>query len=183
MNMNLTELNAILYYADMLSLQETSIPVTDTCKYFFIHGVPMNSCYIAGVEPFYDPENQYFKQSLKEYQMIKSQFGNDGIESFIDDMCNLKACGCVSGERMLDCIHYYSPKKKHKEALQKYNNWKDSITYKHIIKDEDGRSIIANCSKEIAHIEKTYGLPVESSILESSKLSLEEPEETTKIDE
>ena len=54
-------LNAVLYYADYLSLYYTSIPVTDTCKYFFIHGVPMNSCYIAGVEPFYDPENQYFK--------------------------------------------------------------------------------------------------------------------------
>lgn len=63
--MTMIELNAILYYADFLSMKETSTPVTDTCKYFFIHGNPMNSCYIAGTEPIYDPENQYFKQSKK----------------------------------------------------------------------------------------------------------------------
>lgn len=83
----------------------------------------MNACFIAGVEPMYDPENQYFKRSIEEYNMIKSQFGPEGIASFIDDMCNLKACGCVSGEMMLDCIHYYSPKRKHKEALNTYKNW------------------------------------------------------------
>lgn len=30
------EHNAILYYADVLSLKETSKPVTDNCKYYFI---------------------------------------------------------------------------------------------------------------------------------------------------
>lgn len=48
------ELNAILYYADFLSLKSESIPVTDNCKYFFIHGCPINSAYIVDLEPEYD---------------------------------------------------------------------------------------------------------------------------------
>lgn len=51
------ELNAILYYADFLSLKECGHPVTDNCKYFFIHGYPINSAFIVDLEPEYDPEN------------------------------------------------------------------------------------------------------------------------------
>jgi hypothetical protein len=51
------ELNAILYYADFLSLKHTNHPVTDNCKYFFIHGCPINSAYIIDLEPEYDPDN------------------------------------------------------------------------------------------------------------------------------
>lgn len=48
------EQNAILYYADFLSLKYKSHPVTDNCKYFFIHGCPINSAYIVDLEPEYD---------------------------------------------------------------------------------------------------------------------------------
>lgn len=58
--LNNIELNIILYYADYLSLKELSIPVTDNCKYYYIHGYPMNSAYIVGLEPFYDSENPYY---------------------------------------------------------------------------------------------------------------------------
>ena len=51
------ELNAILYYADFLSLQHENYPVTDNCKYFFIHGCPINSAFIVDLEPEYDPDN------------------------------------------------------------------------------------------------------------------------------
>ena len=102
------ELNAILYYADFLSMKETSTPVTDTCKYFFIHGTPINSCYIADVEPIYDPENEYFKQSKREFEQLKTRFGEEGAMSFIEDICSLKSCGAVNGERMLRCIHQYT---------------------------------------------------------------------------
>ena len=43
------ELNAILYYADFLSLKERNHPVTDNCKYFFIHGYPINSAFIVNL--------------------------------------------------------------------------------------------------------------------------------------
>jgi len=52
--MNNIELNAILYYADFLSLKARSYPVTDNCKYFYIHGAPINSAFILNLEPLYD---------------------------------------------------------------------------------------------------------------------------------
>lgn len=54
------ELNTILYYADFLSLKHTCHPVTDNCKYFFIHGCPINSAYIVNMEPEYSQEDPYF---------------------------------------------------------------------------------------------------------------------------
>lgn len=44
---NLIELNIILYYADYLSLVETSTTVTDNCKYYVVYGTPMNAAYIV----------------------------------------------------------------------------------------------------------------------------------------
>lgn len=58
--MNKIELNAILYYADFLSMKARSRPVTDNCKYFFVHGVPINSAFILDLEPVYDEEDYYF---------------------------------------------------------------------------------------------------------------------------
>lgn len=103
--MNKIELNAILYYADFLSMKHTSTPVTDNCKYFFIHGAPINSAFILDLEPVYDPTNIYFQQAKTEYEIIKNKFGDEGIESFIDDICCIKACGSVGAEQMLKCIH------------------------------------------------------------------------------
>lgn len=57
--MNNIELNAILYYADFLSLKNTNHPVTDNCKYFFIHGCPVNSAFIVNLEPVYDINDPY----------------------------------------------------------------------------------------------------------------------------
>ena len=47
-NLNNIELNAVLFYADVLSLEDISIPVTDTCKYFYIHNTPINILSIVG---------------------------------------------------------------------------------------------------------------------------------------
>lgn len=58
---NNIELNAILYYADFLSLKAVSYPITDNCKYFFIHGCPINSLFILDMKPDYDAENEYFQ--------------------------------------------------------------------------------------------------------------------------
>jgi len=109
--MNIFELNAILFYADYLSLKDISIPVTDNCKYFYIHGVPMNSAFILDLEPDYDMQNKYLQQAQIEYEIIKDKYGDEGIDSFIDDVCCIKACGCVDANRMLQRIHQYSNKK------------------------------------------------------------------------
>lgn len=103
--MNNIELNAILYYADYLSLKAINKPVTDNCKYFFIHGAPINSLFILDLEPIYDKNNEYFKQSKTEYEIIRDKFGEEGVESFIDDICCIKACGTVDAKLMLKRIH------------------------------------------------------------------------------
>ena len=59
------ESNAILYYADFLSLKYESHPVTDNCKYFYIRGVPINSAYILGMTPEYDEERKYYGLNIK----------------------------------------------------------------------------------------------------------------------
>lgn len=161
------KLNAILYYADFLSMKNTGLPVTDTCKYFFIHGTPINACYIADVEPIYDPDNQYFKQSMEEYELLEHKFGDQATLSFVDNICNLNACGAVDGERMLRFIHQYDGKKEFENALAKYNKWKKDLIFQHIIKDEDGKEQWTECTKAIAHSEKVEGYSINSSMYQS----------------
>ena len=150
--MNIFELSSILYYADFLSLQNESDTVTDNCKYFYIHGVPMNSSYIADVEPVYDMNNQYFKQAFTEYNTLKSKFGDDGAESFLDNLCNLGVAGSVNAVQMLKYIHRYDDKDERAAAFKKYNKNLKNRKYTHLI-NEDGELVEQECSKYVAHTE------------------------------
>ena len=152
--MNQIELNAILYYADYLSLKETNHPVTDNCKYFYIHGAPINSLFILDLMPIYDEEDPYFKQASAEYTIIKNKFGEEGIESFIEDICSIRACGSVDAIRMLQCIHQYSGKYEKKQALKAYNTWKSNQYYQHIITNDDGKRTEEPCTKYVYHVER-----------------------------
>ena len=136
--MNDIELNAILFYADYMSLRDTCTPVTDNCKYFYIHGVPMNAAFILNLEPEYDETNPYFVQAWAEYKAIKDKYDDEGLESFIDDICAIRACGSVSAEQMLTRIHQFSDKKTRKQAFSKYREWKDKQYYSHITINENG---------------------------------------------
>lgn len=110
--MNDIELNAILYYADLLSLKETSIPVTDNCKWYFIHNMPMNGACIVNLMPTYDENNKYFIQAKEDYYRLKEKFLDDGVESIVGHICNLDALGCINAEQMLKCIHQYSSRRE-----------------------------------------------------------------------
>ena len=157
--MNDIELNALLFYADFLSLKATSQPVTDNCKYFYIHGMPINSACILDMEPIYDPDNPYFQQALAEYTIIRDKYGDEGLETFIDDICCIRACGCVDAERMLKCIHQYSTKRERKEAFNLYNNWKKDQIYSHITINENGDPQRTECTKYVYHAERMLGKP------------------------
>lgn len=157
--MNDIELNAILFYSDFLSLKAISQPVTDNCKYFYIHGIPINSAYILNLQPEYDEDNKYFKQATIEYNIIKQKFGDEGVESFIDDICSIRACGCVDAERMLKCIHQYSNKRERKEAFGIYYDWKNNQLYTHTIINDDGDPQEKECSKYVYHAERMLGKP------------------------
>ena len=158
--MNHIELNAILYYADFLSLKDISKPVTDNCKYFFIHQCPINSAYILGLEPEYDKDSIYFQQAETEYTIIRDKYGDDGVASFIDDICSIKACGSVDGEMMLKCIHQYSHKRQRKTAFNIFHNWENNRKYTHIITNEQGDPIEAECTEFVFRVEKMLGKPV-----------------------
>lgn len=157
--MNQIELNAILFYADFLSLKAVSQPITDNCKYFYVHGAPINSAFILNIKPEYDEDNQYFKQAMTEYQVIKDKFGDEGVQTFVDDVCCIKACGSVDAERMLKCIHQFSSKKERKQAFDTYNTWKNNQIYTHTTINENGKPKEKICSKYVYHAEKMLGRP------------------------
>lgn len=152
--MNNIELNAVLYYADYLSLKAISQPVTDNCKYFFIHGAPINSAFILDLKPEYDERNRYFQQAKIEYEIIRDKFGDEGVESFIDDICSIKAAGSVNAEQMLKSIHFYSTKRDRKTAFNDYYNWRNSQKYTHITINEDGAPQEIECTRYIYHVER-----------------------------
>lgn len=147
------ELNAILYYADFLSMKHENHPVTDNCKYFFIHGAPINSAYILDLEPEYDPDNQYIAQAMAEYQTIQEKYDEDAAMSFIDDICSIKACGSVDAEAMLKCIHRFSNKYERKQAYNAYNKWKKEQFYSHITFNENGDPQQTPCTRYVKHFE------------------------------
>ena len=88
--MNNAEISAILYYADYLSLKAISKPVTDNCKYFFIHDTPINASFVVNLHPFYDKSNQFYIKAYEEYNQLKNKFGDSGVMSFIENISELK---------------------------------------------------------------------------------------------
>ena len=152
--MNNIELNAILFYADYMSLRDICQPVTDNCKYFYIHGYPINAAYILDLEPEYDETNPYFIQAYTEYTTIRDKYGDEGVESFIDDICAIRACGSVDAKRMLTRIHQFSDKKSRKQAFSKYYEWKENQHYSHITINEDGEPQETQCTQYVSHAER-----------------------------
>lgn len=151
---NNIELNAILFYADYLSMKETSTPVTDNCKYFFIYRFPINSAFMADVFPIYDEDNPYFKQSRAEYMLIKDKFGEDGVLDFISNIGELQASGMCDGTRLLQYINQYADKKQRNKAFEVYEDYINNIEYFHTTLNEDGNPQETKCSKYVYHVER-----------------------------
>lgn len=154
MNLNNIEYNAILYYADFLSIKDRYIPITDTCKYFFIHDTPINAAYIAGVEPEFDKSSPYYLQAMAEYLTLRDKFGEDGASSFIEKIANLGVAGCVDAIYMLKCCLFYENRSTRRAAWRKYYLWRNNQKYYHTIKNDDGDPERRECTKYIKHYEK-----------------------------
>ena len=152
--LNEVERNCVLYYADYLSLEHTSKPVTDNCKYYFIHGLPINSAYILDMKPLFNPANGYIIKALKEYKLIKNKFGDEGVESYIGDICMLRARGCVNAIQMLEQIHLHSTKKERLFAFKEYHRWINEQKYEHLTKDEEGNQKWERCTRYVSHAER-----------------------------
>ena len=153
--MNEIELNAILYYADLLSLKDISIPVTDNCKWYFIHNHPINSAYIVNLSPIYDSNNKYFLQAIEDYYRLKDKFLEEGVNDIVGHICNLDVMGCINAEQMLKCIHQYSSRRERAQCFSTYYNWKNNQTYTHKTINDNGYIVEEKCSKYVAHYERS----------------------------
>lgn len=137
--MNLAELNFVLYYADFLALKTCSRTVTDNCKYYFVHEVPMNSAYLVDLQPLFDTNDPFYKQAELELATIKSNFGDNGVASFLEDICMLRARGTVNAIQMLKYIHAYSTRQERRQSFIDYYKWKDKQKYTLTAEDELGK--------------------------------------------
>ena len=138
----------VLFYADYLSLRDTYTPITDNCKYYYILGMPVNVTKIVGKEPVYDKESEYYVQAYQEivgkepvydkeseyyvqaYQeldQIRNKVGIEALSTFVRDLCNVFALGCINGEQMLKCILCYDSSKLRKRAINKYKKYMKDI--------------------------------------------------------
>ena len=149
--MNEAELSAILYYADLLSMKSTSHPITNNCKYFFVHKTPMHISFIVNQLPQFDKEDQYFQQSLNEYRMLTDKYGNDGAMSFINNLCNLGVAGSVNGLQMLKYIHRYTDKYNKYKAFKEYGQYIKNQKYIFQSRNDDGELETRPCTKYIAN--------------------------------
>lgn len=149
------EHNAILYYADILSLKETSKPVTDNCKYYFLHNAPINSAYIVDLEPVYDKENKYYLQAVDEYTKLKDKFADKAITDIIGHICCLDVMGCINAEQILKCIHQYSSRRERAQSFSRYYNWKNNQVYKHKTINENGDIVETECTRYVSHFERS----------------------------
>ena len=149
--MNEAELSAILYYADLLSMKSTSHPITNNCKYFFVHKTPMHISFIVNQLPQFDKEDQYFQQSLNEYRMLTDKYGNDGAMSFINNLCNLGVAGSVNGLQMLKYIHRYTDKYNKYKAFKEYGQYIKNQKYTFQSINDDGELETRPCTKYIAN--------------------------------
>ena len=157
--MNQFEMSAVLYYADFLSLQYSNKPCTESCKYFFIHGVPMNIAYIIDQEPVYDVDDQWFQRSLKEYSMLKHKFGQEGAISFTKNICNLGITGSVNATQMMKYIHRYDEKQERDKAFRLFKINRSKKKYTHITRNDDGDITQEQCSKYVSHAERSSERP------------------------
>lgn len=146
--------NYVLFYADFLSLQDTYTPITDNCKYYYILGMPVNVTYVAGGIPQFDHESKYYVQSYNELSQIRDKYGMEALSTFVRDLCNVFALGCINGEQMLKCILCYDSTKLRKKALNVYKKYMKNIKYTHTIKDDDGNEIVTVCTKYVYHVDQ-----------------------------
>ena len=144
----------VLFYADYLSLRDTYTPVTDNCKYYYIMGMPINCTKIVNSEPVYDVQNKYYIQAYRELTQIRNKVGLQALATFIRDLCNVFALGCINGEQMLKCILCYDSSKLRRKAINKYKQHMKDIQYNHIVKNDDGENISEPCSKYVYHVDQ-----------------------------
>ena len=148
----------VLFYADYLSLRETYTPITDNCKYYYIAGMPINCAILQDLQPVYDVQNQYYVQAYQELDLIRQKMGFEALASFVRDLCNVFALGCINGEQMLKCILCYDTSKVRKKAISKYRAHMKNIDYTQKVCDDDGNIVEEPCTKYVYHVNQAKNI-------------------------
>lgn len=83
---------------------------------------------------------------IEEYHMIKSKFGEKGLDDFVKNICNISGRPTIDGYGMLIYISQEWENKERKYALQYYREQEavDSICH---MRDDEGNLI--ECTKYI----------------------------------
>lgn len=88
-----------------------------------------------------------------EYTTLKNTLDEEAVNSFVEDICSLRARGCVDAEDMLNCIHQFNSKGERKFAFRQYERWRKSQIYTHITLNDTGDEVEEQCTKYVAHYE------------------------------
>ena len=96
----------------------------------------------------------YFKQALEQYTILKNKYGEDGVLTFIDNICNLGVAGSVNAIQMLKYIHRYDDKDQRDTAFWIYKHNRKNKKYTHKVRNNDGDIVEEECSKYINHYER-----------------------------
>ena len=103
-------------------------------------------------EPVYDVQNKYYVQAYQELTQIRNKVGLQALATFIRDLCNVFALGCINGEQMLKCILCYDSSKLRKKAISKYRVHMKNIEYTQEVCDDDGNIVKEPCTKYVYHV-------------------------------
>jgi len=85
---------------------------------------------------------------------LKNKFGDEGVLSFINNICNLGVAGAVNAIQMLKYIHRYDDKDTTDRAFRRYKRYRAKLKYTHTVLDDDGDPIEQECTKYVAHAEQ-----------------------------
>lgn len=143
--------NILLYYADYLALRNKSRHVSDNCKYYYLFGGPINVAYICNNKPFYNEEDQYYQQSVKEITMIINKAGIQEALEFVNALCNVKAMGVIDANLMLKQIHQFSTQIDRSTAFKDYTRWLSTQRYSYLGTNEHGDIVRMPCTRYLAH--------------------------------
>lgn len=92
---------------------------------------------------------------MEELDAIHKKYGKDGVMSYIDDICYIRACGAVDAETMLNySLRWAAPETK-KRARTEYNQYLQDQHYYITITDEDGLPKQIECTRYVAYCSPT----------------------------
>lgn len=155
-NCDMKYINYILYYSDFKNLLKWYTTLTNS-SYHFINNMPYCSALLGEIKPVdtfhlkqYNTDGisknamGIIDEVIEEYHMIKAKFGEDGLDNFVKNICNISGRPTINGQQMLIYITQEWDRKERRAALDYYN---EQEAVRRTITDSEGHQI--ECTKYI----------------------------------